>query len=261
MYKFIELELYNVPEKGTVRDIFLEIDNLDTLLKFFEYDTVAYGNELVNLNGKTSHLGDVCARSIAVANLSHIAKNYTEVSELSYLSNTISLKHKAMLKQVLGGNTILVQKSGSFSLKDSFMEIWKAKLIGETESDGFLFPVSDLSNSAETVILENSSGSKYLINDAAEAFNTPPDKILLVDNLKYTDSKSTFNKLVKVKNIYIKTEAQDDEQVDKMAGMLLKLDRKNIKIVVYGDEVKHKLVNHKNYSELSKLHNLEIVDN
>lgn len=245
--KFIKLRLHNVPQKGTVEEWRMVIDNLPDLEKYHDLDAYLHATALVDVEGSKHHA--ISHRGIAIAQM---IESKHAGSPISIVANLTDGKYLGMERQILKGNTLTISNGGSWCLLDGYISTWNAEVLATIEKDDIGFPVDEDVINADTIILENSDRSipfKNLYNIVGEG------TVAAICNLKQIDLSYVIKAINNCKNVFIESQLIDDNQIDDFMKLFSTVKRKKIYLSLT-EGGKEKIKSHPLFEKNSEIHNI-----
>jgi hypothetical protein len=245
--KFVKLRLHNVPQKGTIEEWRMVIDNLSDLGKYHDLDAYLNATALVDVEGSKHHA--ISQRGSAISRMIELKH---EGSPVCIVAEMTDKKYLGMERHILKGNTLAISNGGSWCLLDGYISTWNAEVLATIEKDDIGFPVDEDVINAETIILENSDKSipfKNLYNIVGDG------TVAAICNLKQIDVAYVLKAINNCKNVFIESQLIDDNQIDDFMKLFSTVKRKNIYLSLT-DGGKEKIKSHCLFEKNSEIHNI-----
>ena len=270
MPRFVKLKLKELPKSEKEYDIrwTLVIDNKSDLDKYHEIDAHANMEMFLNIERdddgdiKLSHTAAAPTRGIAIQRMLQAKIMSTPEGETIYpiieVANYTDKKYLSMLKYITEHGAIQINSTGGYCGLQSFINTWDAEVLEDIEKDSFGLPVEDAVFDADTVILENSHKDYTSIEDSAKRHIKNPGVVRAIYNLMEVDKSYILKCLSHCNNVFIRSELQNDKQVNEFSEMFCLVSKKNIYLQL-SEEGQLKIKSLKIFKTLSVKHNIIFV--
>ena len=279
MPKFVKLELNTLKGKKvqwrlvieTEQDFFkyhkLDVEN--NTMAFISMDkkkdndgVIHFLPEDAEVMIQKGHTGGLPTSQMTVARYINAVINSKPQGEKVFpiveLSKLHEKKGLGMLRYIQEHGAIQLNEAGGWSGFDSFVKQWNGRVLDVIEKRDFGFPLDGEILTADTIILENA----YMPNCENSLFYKLDGRkglgvIRTIHSLKEVDREWVGKCIYACKNVALRSQLMDDEQLDGFMKMFLKMPPKNI-ILFLDAQATDKLKAHPLFSQNNKLHNIEI---